>query len=86
VGYIQIYGGFRASSKSKGKESEIESVQSHQETSDLIEKGIKYFSRTRAGKRPAIYFKMAASGTGSKKNLKVIYRQIEPGRITPEPG
>ncbi len=32
------------SSKSRGKESEIESVQSHQETSDLIEKGIKYFS------------------------------------------
>lgn len=52
----------------------MESVQSHQETSDLIEKGIKYFSRTRAGKRPAIYFKIAASGTESKKNLKVIYR------------
>jgi hypothetical protein len=69
------------SCKSRGKESEIESVQSHQETSDLIEKGIKYFSRTRAGKRPAIYFKMASFGTGSKKNLKVIYRQLEPLRL-----
>ena len=66
------------SCKSRGKESEIESVQSHQETSELIEKGVKYFSRTRTGKRPAIYFKIAASGTESKKNLKVIYRQIEP--------
>ncbi len=66
------------SCKSRGKESEIESVQSHQETSELIEKGVKYFSRTRTGKRPAIYFKIAASGTESKKNLKVIYREIEP--------
>ncbi|MBW1943707.1 MAG: hypothetical protein JRJ51_12850 [Deltaproteobacteria bacterium] len=69
------------SCKSKGKESEIESVQSHRETSDLIEKGIKYFSRTRTEKRPAIYFKIAACGTGSKKNLKVIYRQLEPLRL-----
>ncbi len=80
-GYIQIYGGFRTFSKSKGKESEIEIVQLHGETSDLIEKGIKYFSRTGTGNRPAIYFKIAASGTESKKNLKVIYRQIEPLRL-----
>ncbi len=31
------------SSKSRGKESEIESVQSHQETSDLIEKRDQVF-------------------------------------------
>ncbi len=80
-GYIQIYGGFRMSCKSRGKESEMESAQSHQETSDLIEKGIKYFSRTGTGNRPAIYFKIPACNTGSKKNLKVIYRQIEPLRL-----
>jgi hypothetical protein len=55
-----------------GKESEIESAQSHQETSELIEKGIKYFPRTRTGKMPAIYFKIAVFGPGSKKNLRVI--------------
>jgi len=73
-GYIQIYGGFRMSCKSRGKENEIESVQSHRETSDFIEKGIKYFSRTGTGKRPKIYFKIAACGTESKKNLKVAGR------------
>ncbi len=41
------------SCKSIGKEIEIESVQPHRETSDLIEKGIKYFPRTGTGKRPA---------------------------------
>jgi len=66
------------SCKSRGKESEIESVQSHQETSDLIEKGIKYFSRTRTGKRPGIYFQIPGCGTKSRKNLKAIYREIEP--------
>jgi len=49
--------------KSKEKESKIESVQSHQETSDLIEKGIKYFFQTMAGKTRNLSREFAC-GTG----------------------
>jgi hypothetical protein len=66
------------SCKSRGKESEIESVQLHRETSELIEKGIKYFPRTRTGKMPAIYFKIAACGTGPDR--KRISRSVT-GRL-----
>ena len=61
--------------KGKGNETGIESVQSHQKTSDLIEKEIRHFLRS--SKKPAIYFKIPACGTESRKNLKVIYREIE---------
>ncbi len=40
------------SCKSMGKESEIESVQPHRETSELIEKGIKYFSEQELERGP----------------------------------
>ena len=61
--------------KGKGNETGIESVQSHQKTSELIEKEIRHFLRS--SKKPAIYFKIPACGTESRKNLKVIYREIE---------
>ena len=61
--------------KGKGNETGIESVQSHQKTSDLIKKEIRYFLR--GSKKPAIYFKIPACGTESRENLKVIYREIE---------
>ncbi len=74
AGYIQIYGGFRMSCKSRGKESEIESVKSHRKPQARIEKEVGHLLR--GTKKPAIYFQIAAFGTGSKKNLKVIYMRI----------
>ena len=61
--------------KGKGNETGIENVQSHQKTWELIEKEIRHFLRS--CKKPAIYFKMPACGTELRKNLKVIYREIE---------
>ena len=61
--------------KGKGNETGIESVHSHQKTSDLIEKEIRHFLRS--SKKPAIHFKIPGCGTESRKNLKVIYREIE---------
>ncbi len=61
--------------KGKGNETGIKSVQLHQKTSDLIEKEIRHFCE--AVKNTAIYFKISACGTESRKNLKVFYREIE---------